>query len=340
MNLWWSWSREARAPLPLHRRGALAPHPPQPARAALPGRPRPHRGLRQRQRLPPPLRRRHGPAGARHDQQGHLVRPAAIPSSTAGRWRTSAPSSGSTTRCRSTPAASASSRATTARPRAISACRWWASGLFYMKGYFDQRLRLDGWQEDSDEEFDVSLTPLVPVTGAKQEPFLTTVETSGRPVHVRAWRMMVGRVPIYLLDTNLERQPPGRPRADEQALRRRAGHAAPAGVDSRRRRRARAPGHGDRPGGVARQRGPRGVHDGRAAARVRRRRAAPSTRRSTRCGRTACSPPTRRSPPGTTPSRSSSSRACAGPVWEEMGIDRDDVLPARRPSRPARTSST
>ena len=38
-------------------------------------------------------------------------------------------------------------------------------GLFYMKGYFDQRLRLDGWQEDSDEEYDVSLTPLVPVTG-------------------------------------------------------------------------------------------------------------------------------------------------------------------------------
>ena len=34
--------------------------------------------------------------------------------------------------------------------------------------------------------------------------YLATVETSGRPVHVRAWRMAVGRVPIYLLDTNLE----------------------------------------------------------------------------------------------------------------------------------------
>jgi starch phosphorylase len=77
-------------------------------------------------------------------------------------------------------------------------------GLFYRKGYFDQRLRLDGWQEDSDEEFDISLTPLEPVAGSKQQPYLTTVECSGRPVHVRAWRMMVGRVPIYLLDTNLE----------------------------------------------------------------------------------------------------------------------------------------
>src|SRR5580765_8156400 len=86
-------------------------------------------------------------------------------------------------------------------------------GLCYMKGYFDQRLRLDGWQQDSDEEFDVSLTPLVPLTGSKQEPFLTTVETSGRPVHVRAWRMMVGRMPIYLLDTNLALNHP-----DDRAL--------------------------------------------------------------------------------------------------------------------------
>ena len=115
-------------------------------------------------------------------------------------------------------------------------------GLFYMKGYFDQRLRLDGWQEDSDEEYDVSLTPLVPVTGAKRQPFLTTVETSGRPVHVRAWRMMVGRVPIYLLDTNLEVNHPDDRGPDEQALRRRARAAAPAGVDPRRGRRAGAPG--------------------------------------------------------------------------------------------------
>ena len=42
------------------------------------------------------------------------------------------------------------------------------------------------------------------MTGPNRQPFLTTVETSGRPVHVRAWRVMVGRVPLYLLDTNLE----------------------------------------------------------------------------------------------------------------------------------------
>jgi len=81
-------------------------------------------------------------------------------------------------------------------------------GLFYRKGYFDQRLTLDGWQEDSDVEYDVSATPLVAVAGSNHQPWLTTVETFGRPVHVRAWRMMVGRVPIYLLDTNLEANHP------------------------------------------------------------------------------------------------------------------------------------
>jgi len=81
-------------------------------------------------------------------------------------------------------------------------------GLFYRKGYFDQRLSLEGWQEDSDEEYDVSATPLVPVMGSGRQPWVTTVQTSGRPVHVRAWQVMVGRVPIYLLDTNLDANHP------------------------------------------------------------------------------------------------------------------------------------
>ncbi|MGH7517356.1 MAG: alpha-glucan family phosphorylase [Gemmatimonadales bacterium] len=81
-------------------------------------------------------------------------------------------------------------------------------GLFYMKGYFDQRLRLDGWQQDSDEEYEIARTPLEPVQGHNHVPFVTVVETAGRPVHVRAWRIIVGRVPIYLLDTNLEANHP------------------------------------------------------------------------------------------------------------------------------------
>ena len=81
-------------------------------------------------------------------------------------------------------------------------------GLFYTKGYFDQQLRLDGWQEDSDVLFDISLTPLERVAGPGGVPYLTVVQTFGRPVHIGAWRMKVGRVPVYLLDTNLEQNDP------------------------------------------------------------------------------------------------------------------------------------
>src|SRR5438132_691114 len=81
-------------------------------------------------------------------------------------------------------------------------------GLLYTRGYFDQRLRLDGWQEDADERFDVSLTPLERVLGPGGAPAVITVPTGGRAVGVGAWRVMVGRVPVYLLDTDLEQNDP------------------------------------------------------------------------------------------------------------------------------------
>src|SRR5512134_1149709 len=62
-------------------------------------------------------------------------------------------------------------------------------GLSYMKGYFDQRLRGDGWQEDSDDHVDPSLTPLVELRGPGGEEWLAVVQTFGRPVHVRVWSL-------------------------------------------------------------------------------------------------------------------------------------------------------
>ena len=81
-------------------------------------------------------------------------------------------------------------------------------GLFYTKGYFDQKLRLDGWQEDSDEQFDVMNAPLERVLGPSREAYLARVITGGREIFVGAWRMQVGRVPVYLLDTDLEQNDP------------------------------------------------------------------------------------------------------------------------------------
>lgn len=77
-------------------------------------------------------------------------------------------------------------------------------GLFYRRGYFDQHLRLDGWQESNDVNFDVGTTPLVPLSGSDGAPWLATVEALGRTVHIGAWRVLVGRVPVYLLDTDYD----------------------------------------------------------------------------------------------------------------------------------------
>ncbi|MGQ0765567.1 MAG: alpha-glucan family phosphorylase [Gemmatimonadota bacterium] len=81
-------------------------------------------------------------------------------------------------------------------------------GLFYQKGYFDQKLRLDGWQEDSDEQFEIPNAPLERVPGVGRERHLTVVRTFGRDVCVAAWRMKVGRVSIFLLDTDLPQNDP------------------------------------------------------------------------------------------------------------------------------------
>jgi glycogen phosphorylase len=81
-------------------------------------------------------------------------------------------------------------------------------GLSYMKGYFDQRLRADGWQEDSDDHVDPALTPMAELRGPGGEPWLAVVPTFGRPVNVRGWAINVGRVTLHLLDTNLEENHP------------------------------------------------------------------------------------------------------------------------------------
>ena len=81
-------------------------------------------------------------------------------------------------------------------------------GLLYTAGYFDQRVRMDGWQEDADDPLDPTVTPLTPVLDAAGSPYLVTMPMSGRTLHVGAWRMSVGSVQIFFLDTNLQANAP------------------------------------------------------------------------------------------------------------------------------------
>jgi glycogen phosphorylase len=79
-----------------------------------------------------------------------------------------------------------------------------AVGLLYHHGYFRQRLRRDGWQEETYSTINVADLPLRLVRDDGGEPVLVELVMRGRTVRVRAWRADVGRVPLYLLDTNVE----------------------------------------------------------------------------------------------------------------------------------------
>ena len=83
-----------------------------------------------------------------------------------------------------------------------------AVGILYRNGYFDQRIRVDGWQEDSDARIEFDGVPLVPLPGLNGARHLVTVNTFGRDIHIRVWKMQVGRVPVYLLDSDLEENHP------------------------------------------------------------------------------------------------------------------------------------
>ncbi len=78
-----------------------------------------------------------------------------------------------------------------------------AIGLIYHHGYFRQRLRRDGWQEEHYGEIDTDELPLELVRGADGSRVVIELEVRGRTVRAQAWRVNVGRVPLYLLDTNI-----------------------------------------------------------------------------------------------------------------------------------------
>jgi starch phosphorylase len=80
-------------------------------------------------------------------------------------------------------------------------------GLMYREGYFRQYLNVDGWQQERYPENDFVTLPVVPETKPDGKggnaPLLVSVPLPGREVWCRIWRIQVGRVPLYLLDTNI-----------------------------------------------------------------------------------------------------------------------------------------
>jgi starch phosphorylase len=75
-------------------------------------------------------------------------------------------------------------------------------GLLYQYGYFQQYLNADGWQQETYPDNDFYNLPLTQELQEDGSPVLVGVPFPGRTVYCRVWRVQVGRVPLYLLDTN------------------------------------------------------------------------------------------------------------------------------------------
>ena len=78
-----------------------------------------------------------------------------------------------------------------------------AVGLLYRYGYFRQRLRKDGWQEEHYGETFPKDLPIHLIKNADDTPLRIEVLIRERNVLAQVWRADVGRVPLYLLDTNI-----------------------------------------------------------------------------------------------------------------------------------------
>ena len=76
-------------------------------------------------------------------------------------------------------------------------------GLFYRQGYFRQQISKDGWQQEFYPTYDPSHMPVRPVLDKKGSPLFCSVQIGSTQVVFRAWAADVGRVKVYLLDTNI-----------------------------------------------------------------------------------------------------------------------------------------
>src|SRR4051812_39747244 len=82
-------------------------------------------------------------------------------------------------------------------------------GLLYRNGYFQQYLSSEGWQQEAYPELDFYNLPIEPMKYTDGSPVHVRVEMPDNSVFCKVWKAQVGRIPLYLLDTNLPENAPG-----------------------------------------------------------------------------------------------------------------------------------
>ena len=82
-----------------------------------------------------------------------------------------------------------------------------AIGLFLKDGYFKQRFDDQGWQQASYPTLDPNDHPLTLAADRRGQVVTVTMHLGEQPLRLRAWRLDVGRVPLYLLDADVDDNP-------------------------------------------------------------------------------------------------------------------------------------
>ncbi len=81
-------------------------------------------------------------------------------------------------------------------------------GFLYPQGYFTQRIDGDGRQQAEYEKVDFAEVPARPALDTQGVEVLISVDLPGRIVYAKVWRVQVGRIPVFLMDTDVPRNAP------------------------------------------------------------------------------------------------------------------------------------
>jgi glycogen phosphorylase len=81
-------------------------------------------------------------------------------------------------------------------------------GFMYPQGYFHQTISPEGWQQEIYEKLSWEHAPIERAHTAEGKPCIVAVPLGNRSVLVSVWRVRLGRVKLYLLDTDLEENAP------------------------------------------------------------------------------------------------------------------------------------
>jgi glycogen phosphorylase len=76
-------------------------------------------------------------------------------------------------------------------------------GLMYRQGYFRQFLNQEGWQQEAYPETDLYNLPVERIKDSAGNDITISIQGPEGPIHAMVWKIMVGRIALYLMDTNI-----------------------------------------------------------------------------------------------------------------------------------------